>query len=225
MLQDARKAADRAETGKNQESRAEHGRKSLRMRLRKDSRAIMLALSAVRGDRSVLVRKGSRTATMNSGRLLYMFCAAASLVAAVSCSRPVTAEQFVRNNERDAWGRYAFDIDMTDSLSVYDISLISSFSCIDRDFSSFRSMPLNLMWEAPDGRLFEDNVVLGRNVLRDSSYYDKVLADRLGESLSPVENGMWRLYIKADEDSLKKYGMTGIGIRVDRKQTQDNGTR
>lgn len=154
-----------------------------------------------------------------------MLCATVSMIAAMSCSRPVTAEQFVRNNERDAWGRYAFDIDMTDSLSVYDISLISSFSCIDRNFSSFRSMPLRLMWEAPDGRLFEDNVILSRDMLRDSSYYDKVIADKLGESLAPVENGKWRLYVKVDEDSLKRYGMTGVGIRVDRKQTQDNGTR
>ena len=223
-LQAERKVAVRAGTDRKLINRAETGAKS-RSALRLRTDRLLSALLAVREDLSVLVLRGSRKARMNNGRILYMLCAAVSLLAMPSCSRPVTAEQFIRNPERDAWGRYAFDIDMTDSTSVYDISLISAFSCIDRDFSSFRSMPLHLMWESPDGRLFEDNVVLRRDVLRDSSYYDKVLADRLGEGLSPVENGRWRLYVKADEDSLRKYGMTGMGIRVDRKQRQDNGTR
>lgn len=156
---------------------------------------------------------------------LLILAVAASLMAVLSCSRPVTAEQFVRSADRDAYGRYAFDVDMSDSLSVYDISLIASFACIDRDFSSFRSMPLLLMWESPDGRCYEGSAVLQRKALRDSSYYDKVFSDKLGERLSPVRSGMWKLYVKAPDDSLEKYMMTGMGIRVDRKAIQDNGTR
>lgn len=80
----------------------------------------------------------------------------------------------------DAYGRFVFNADMTDTMSAYDFSLLASLSCIDREFSSFRSMPLLVVWESPDGELFEDNIVLQRSALRDSSYYDKVLTDRTG---------------------------------------------
>ena len=130
----------------------------------------------------------------------------------LSCSRPSSYAQFVRTGARDAYGRFVFNADMTDTLSSYDFSLLVSLSCIDREFSSFRSMPLLVVWESPDGELFEDNIVLQR--------YDKVFTDRIGAGLVPVKPGLWKLYIKAPEDSLKKYGLTGIGLeieRVDRK--------
>lgn len=77
-------------------------------------------------------------------------------------------------------------------------------------------MPLLVVWESPDGELFEDNIVLQRSALRDSSYYDKVFTDRIGSGLVPVKPGLWKLYIKVPEDSLKKYGLTGIGLEIER---------
>lgn len=134
----------------------------------------------------------------------------------LSCSRPSSYAQFVRTGSRDAYGRFVFNADMADTLSAYDFSLLASLSCIDREFSSFRSMPLLVVWESPDGELFEDNIVLQRSALRDSSYYDKVFTDRIGAGLVPVKPGLWKLYIKAPEDSLKKYGLTGIGLEIER---------
>ena len=128
----------------------------------------------------------------------------------LSCSRPSSYAQFVRTGARDAYGRFVFNADMTDT------SLLASLSCIDREFSSFRSMLLLVVWESPDGELFEDNIVLQRSALRDSSYYDKVFTDRIGAGLVPVKPGLWKLYIKAPEDSLKKYGLTGIGLEIER---------
>lgn len=162
---------------------------------------------------------------MNSRCGLLCLPAVIMAFAALSCSRPATAEQFVRNADRDVYGRYVFDVDMSDSLAAYDISLLSSFSCIDRDFAPFVSMPLHLLWESPEGQCFEDNVVLPGSALKDSSYYDKVLSDCLGEGLVPERAGLWKLYVTAPEDSLKKYGMTGMGIRVDRKTKHEDGTR
>lgn len=162
---------------------------------------------------------------MNSRCGLLCLPAVVMAFTALSCSRPAVAEQFVRNADRDVYGRYVFDVDMSDSLAAYDISLLASFSCIDRDFAHFVSMPLHLLWKSPEGQCFEDNVALAGSALKDSSYYDKVLSDSLGEGLVPEKPGLWNLYVTVPEDSLKKYGMTGMGIRVDRKTKHEDGTR
>ena len=75
-------------------------------------------------DRDVHVRKILRKRMTNKQSYLLVM---AVLMALPSCSRPVSSEQFVRNASRDAYGRYVFDVDMQDSLSCYDISLISAF--------------------------------------------------------------------------------------------------
>lgn len=165
-------------------------------------------------DRDVRARKVSRK-TMNSRRA-YLSAAALAAVLLIGCSRPSSYEQFIRNSSRDIYGNYAFDVDMTDSLSRYDISLIATFSCIDRDFARFTSMPMDLMWESPDGRVFENWIAAGRKEMVDSSYYDKALMVKAGTGLVPAVHGGWKLYVKVPEDSLKLYGMTGMGIRVTR---------
>lgn len=148
---------------------------------------------------------------MNS-RLLYLLL---MLLAAVqSCSAPASSEQFVRNASRDAYGRYVFNADMTDSLASYNVSLISALSCIDRKFSGFSSMPVDILWESPDGQVFENSIVLGRNSMTDSSYYDKALIYSIGRKLVPERHGEWKIYVKVPEDTLRKYGITGMGVRI-----------
>ena len=138
-----------------------------------------------------------------------------------SCSRPSYIEEFVRASDRDAYGRYEFTADMSDSLSSYNISLIAAFSSIDKKFNSFRSMPMQVAWESPDGRLYEGRAALARKDMRDSSYFDKILSSEFAQGLVPVNAGVWKMYVKVPEDSLKKYGMTGVGIRIDRIPAQN----
>lgn len=138
-----------------------------------------------------------------------------------SCSRPSYLEEFVRTSDRDAYGRYEFTADMSDSLLSYNISLIAAFSSIDKKFNSFRSMPMQVAWESPDGRLYEGRAALTRKDMRDSSYFDKILSSEFAQGLVPVNAGVWKMYVKVPEDSLKKYGMTGVGIRIDRIPAQN----
>ena len=58
---------------------------------------------------------------------------------------------------------------------------------------------------------------LGVSSIADSSYYDKALIVKAGERLEPVRHGMWKLYVKIPEDTVKLYGVTGMGIKVTRK--------
>lgn len=139
-----------------------------------------------------------------------------------SCTEPASSGQFVKTVARDAYGRYVFDIDMSDSLSVYNLDMVASFSCVDRAFSSFKSLPLTLLWESPAGQTYEGNMSLTRALMCDSSYYEKSFEAPVGERLVPSQYGEWKLYVKTPEDSLKRYGLTGIGLIV---RKENNGTR
>lgn len=139
----------------------------------------------------------------------------------VSCSEPVSGSQFVKTGSRDAYGRYEFNVDMQDSLASYDVSLVASFACADRKFVSFKSLPISLLWESPDGVSYEGAMSLARSSMNDSSYYAKTFREEVGERLVPVRYGKWKLFVKAPEDSLKKYGLSGVGIIV----RKDNSSR
>lgn len=139
-----------------------------------------------------------------------------------ACTEPASSSQFVKTVARDAYGRYVFGIDMSDSLSVYNLDMVASFSCVDRTFSAFKSLPLTLLWESPAGQTYEGNMSLTRASMCDSSYYEKSFEAPVGERLVPSQYGEWKLYVKTPEDSLKRYGLTGIGLIV---RKENNGTR
>lgn len=80
---------------------------------------------------------------------------------------------------------------------------------------------MQVAWESPDGRLYAGRAALTRKDMRDSSYFDKILSSEFAQGLVPVNAGVWKMYVKVPEDSLKKYGMTGVGIRIDRIPAQN----
>ena len=58
--------------------------------------------------------------------MLFYFC---------GCSRPESQEFFIKATDvRDICGPYIFDVDLTDSISKYDISLYLRIDCSDREF-------------------------------------------------------------------------------------------
>lgn len=64
-------------------------------------------------------------------------------------------------------------------------------------------MPMQVAWESPDGRLYEGRAALARKDMRDSSYFDKILSSEFAQRLVPVNAGVWKMYVKVPEDSLK----------------------
>ncbi len=143
------------------------------------------------------------------------------LVTLSACSRPASEEIFIPVSGRDDFGRFAFAVDMSDSTSLYSVSLLTSFACRDRRFSSFRSMPLCIVWESPDGKLYEENVEIGRDEVREASYDKIIIYSPYRSHLKPVEYGIWNMYVKTPEDSLTKYKLYGMGIRVRREETEE----
>lgn len=137
-----------------------------------------------------------------------------ALLCLASCRRPASDELFVRTEDRDADGRYGFVLDMSDSLVTYDVSLVASFDCGKRRFAAFEGTYLRMMWEAPDGPLFEEKVWLGPDVHADRSAFSHHLMTVYRSDLEPQRYGRWRLYISVPEDVVEDFRLGGIGISL-----------
>lgn len=115
------------------------------------------------------------------------------------------------------YGRYVFDVEMNDSLKTYSVALYAAFMCRDEKFDGFSSLPLNVIWESPEGAVYEENLMLERSCVDRTSNFGKTLAVRYREGLVPKEYGVWNIYLTVPQDSVKKYGITGMGLKLSKE--------
>ena len=122
-------------------------------------------------------------------RLIIFFLVIVS--GAVSCKRPPSMEYYEFN---DGSGQYDFEIDMTDSLCVYDLSFYTRLKTQEHP-SSF---PMKVYMTSPSGLRFVENVFypVGNNC---------VVPYRT--DLVPVEHGKWMMTVITDADFI-----TGMGL-------------
>ena len=142
------------------------------------------------------------------------------LVAVSACRRPAMEETFVRVADRDALGRYGFQVDLADSTLTYDLDLLVGMACDDVVFSSFRQLPLRLQWTAPSGQPYEETVWMRRKELSDSTFYEKHFWVEYRHVLRPVQAGVWDLAISIPENLSDQFNVTGTGLRLTRHGTR-----
>lgn len=131
-------------------------------------------------------------------------CAIAFVIATLltaACRQPHSYEQFVTMASSQG-GIYEFQLDLSDSLSVYDIWLYNRVeSPLGRRVAQKR-IPLSVVWTAPDSTCFVENVYMlagGRRGEREL-YRSGIIPNVLGRYL---------LQIRPSE---VPQGFDGIGI-------------
>lgn len=149
------------------------------------------------------------------------FAAVCCLWAVAACSRPVSEERFVKASRTDAYGRYVFPLDLSDTTCRYDVGLYAVLDVEDPDFEAFSHLPLDILWESPSGRPFWEEVAVGRDCLVDSKYYEKSFRTAYRTDLVPVEPGIWRLSVSVPEADSWQGSMVGIGVKLVRKTGWD----
>lgn len=135
------------------------------------------------------------------------------ILLAVSCSAPSQMEDFRPVDERDSLGRFVYSIDMSDSLSVYDILFYTRVDCPDKLFAELQNIKVDVGLLSPSGISYEETVYIPITSFTSDrkGTYDCQVEYRKG--LVPVEWGTWRMYIVLPE--LK--GMHGMGV-INRKR-------
>lgn len=121
------------------------------------------------------------------------------LFGAVACSRPESVEQFVFD---DGSGQFDFQVDMSDSLGVYDLSFYTRME----SRLSPPGFPIRIYLTAPSGERYSESL-----------FYDASagLVVPYRTRLQPVEYGVWTLSVRARAEGLKGMGLICTTIYPD----------
>lgn len=127
-----------------------------------------------------------------------------------SCTPPSSTEEFIKVSEARN-GIYSFKLDLSDSLSVYDLSF---YTRVDRNSLETKGenprIRLVATWISPSGKTFTETVYMpagdAEGIIR-----------KYRTGVQPKEFGEWTLNVKAFS---QEKGFRGLGLICDR-----NGTR
>ena len=135
--------------------------------------------------------------------------------ALLSCAPSGNFQQFVKASEVDFLGRYAFPIDFTDSLSRYDISVLTRIDSTPEKFSSAGDMRFSARFVSPEGNIYLlDEFVIPFESYTSSSTFTRDYVFPLLRGTRPVENGEWMLYISPEGKCPD--GFRGLGIIIEK---------
>ena len=130
-----------------------------------------------------------------------------ALLLCLGCSRPVRVEGFIRAQDAPG-GVYHFDVDLQDSLVVYDIKLFSRVESVFKHLPGMMNVPLSIVWTAPSGQQYSEDVWMtllrpseSPFLLETEQYYRRALV--------PSEYGKWTVDVRVT-DSPK--GFSGLGL-------------
>lgn len=127
-----------------------------------------------------------------------------------ACSQPVTIEMYAPIGENLA-------LNMSDSLSHYDISFFTR-----ADFSAFvrrpnRDIPLEVVLTAPSGRVFSEKVYFPTSEPIRSTAFSEDYQSLWRSECIPIENGNWSLSVHVLDPEWDHH-IYGFGIIVEKKQ-------
>ena len=128
------------------------------------------------------------------------------LMGAAACSRPSSEEQYVFD---DGSGLFLFEVDMSDSLSVYDLSF---YTRLESRYAP-PGFPIRVYMTSPSGVTYSESLFYDASVAHVVPYR---------VDLQPVEYGLWHLSVRARAEGLKGMGL--ICTRKDLSSGEAAGT-
>ena len=152
-----------------------------------------------------------KTGTSNSIHLI-----AAVILAAIlnSCARPASEEQYVNDREVDAYGQYVFEVDLSEPLRSYDLSLGVNLTCDDQEFTRFDHLPLHIVWQSPTDSLYEEDVFLNRDCHIGGDFHTKQLMSLYRKELIPKERGIWNIKVSVPDSCAYSDELQGVALRL-----------
>ena len=128
------------------------------------------------------------------------------LLLMAACSRPSSEEQYVFD---DGSGLFLFEVDMSDSLSVYDLSF---YTRLESRYAP-PGFPIRVYMTSPSGVTYSESLFYDASVALVVPYR---------VDLQPVEYGLWHLSVRARAEGLKGMGL--ICTRKDLSSGEAAGT-
>ena len=129
----------------------------------------------------------------------------AVLMAAVSCRRPSSREDFIAGD-----GPYAFEVDMEDTTKTYDFSFYTRLDARPYLLEGVVDMPLDIQWISPSKEVFTETVYLPLTDEK-ATFYSRQIRRPYRTEVIPAESGIWGLVVSVP-DSVSIPGLRGLGL-------------
>ncbi|MBR6001948.1 MAG: hypothetical protein IK045_03715 [Bacteroidales bacterium] len=128
----------------------------------------------------------------------------------LACSAPKGAEQFLKGA-----GPWSFEVDMTDSLSTYDISFYTRRDCAPARRAQVAELPLTVEWVSPAADTLREVVYLPLSA--KSTFYSSETSIPYRNGVAPASHGVWTLVV-TPHDTVTVRGLRGLGLAVKRRK-------
>ena len=128
----------------------------------------------------------------------------------LACSAPKGAEQFLKGA-----GPWSFEVDMTDSLSTYDISFYTRRDCAPARRAQVAELPLTVEWVSPAADTLREVVYLPLSA--KSTFYSSETSIPYRKGVAPASHGVWTLVV-TPHDTVTVRGLRGLGLAVKRRK-------
>lgn len=124
-------------------------------------------------------------------RIAVIISAFLILVPLMGCKAPEATQEFIFHKES---GIYRYSLDMTDSLSTYEISFYTRMEKAD----SAGIFPIYVVLESPSGTKYQDTYLFDYNSGKSAKY---------ASDLDPYEHGVWTITLNVREDDISGMGV------------------
>ncbi|MCR5004135.1 MAG: hypothetical protein K5984_07170 [Bacteroidales bacterium] len=134
----------------------------------------------------------------------------------LSCSNPSSRETFVKASDTEVPGKYVFTVDMSDSLTLYDLDLYTIADVRKGDKDSWSDIQAYTRWISPSQQVFSETFTLPDSAFVRKSFnsYHYKRAYRYG--VAPKEAGIWTIEINIPV-SRQSSCIRGLGLVVTKK--------
>lgn len=143
-------------------------------------------------------------------RFLTALSAAFLFLLSFSCTRPVQTEEFRKISQKDSLGRYTFILDLSDSLSTFDVSFYTRVDCSRAMFRVMEDICVEATWFSPDGKAFQETVYIPKSSCTRSGAWSREYLSPYRKNLEPYVHGLWQLSLAVPDDT--RNGMRGMGV-------------
>ena len=133
-----------------------------------------------------------------------------------SCCEPTSSNVFLKSSERDAFGRYEYKLDMSDSLHAYDISFYTRLDASVRDFTTMGDIPLSVRMYNPAGICYEEKVFIPVDKPSFSTAFSRQYKALYRKDSTPSVYGEWTMQVEIPDFDISGC-MTGLGVEITKK--------
>ena len=116
-------------------------------------------------------------------------------------------------------GIYSFDLDMSDTLGVYDIMLFGSLDWTDKEVDKKNEIKLNISLISPTEKAYNESVYLPKNKLQRDNFFSKSIYVSYRKDIKPPELGRWKLTIRIENKEDFK-DIRGLGCHLLKKSNR-----